>query len=376
MGDCKTEKKIGLIAHMGEDFIKSRLDFVLYLHKLGYNTFAIIPEDTYKGKILNAGIKVYFYKYIRSWRCFFYMVDTIVKFSIIIKKEKPDAIFTYKFFPNLIGIYIANKLKINKIIGTVAGLGFLEKHDRSLIINLIFRLYIYILNKATYIIIQNNDDKNLLNKYIIEKKLILINGSGVSKSTFSIQDDVYIRAKWGLKEDHRYFIFSSRIDNNKGLLELIKAFNNISKTVLNTGLIIIGWFDDIGIKEKVLKEIGNNNKIYFFGYQEDVRELIGISDCAVLLSYAEGLPRSLLDAMALAKPIITTDCKGCRETCMNGINGFLVKQADVKDTEEKLLQFLNLDDNMIKQMGKASYKLFNEKFEQSIVFKTIITNVL
>jgi glycosyltransferase involved in cell wall biosynthesis len=367
---------IGLIAHTGEDFIKSRLDFVLYLRKLGYDTFAIIPEDACKDEILVSGIKVYFYKYIRSWQCVFFMIDTMIKFSIIIKKKNPDMIFTYKFFPNIVGIYIASKLGIKKIIGTVAGLGFLDRQNQSILINIIFKVYVKILNKANYIIVQNSDDKNLLSKYIDKNKLVLTDGSGVNRLNF-VTNNIYSREKWRLKNKYKYFLFCTRIVKEKGVFELIDAFNNLSGKNLNIGLIIAGWVDDKKIESDMFKNIRNNNNIVYCGYQKDVKELISLSDCVILPSYyPEGVPRSLIEALALSKPVITTFHKGCRETCEHGVNGYLVKPKDVKDIEDKILQFINLDNSEIERMAKASYDLFNRKFEQNIIFKKIMDNIL
>jgi glycosyltransferase involved in cell wall biosynthesis len=369
-------KKIALIAHYGEDFITYRINFLYFLKNLDYDTFAIVPNDKFKSEIINLGIQTYFYNYKKSVMAIFYVISTFVLFKNILKKEKPDYIFTYKFFPNIIGIYASSKMKINKIIGTVAGLGFLEKYNKSLFIKLIFTIYFYILNKAHYIIVQNSDDKKIIGKYIDEAKLILVNGSGVNKLNFIVENETYLRSDYNLKDDYIYFLFCTRIVKEKGVFELIEAFNNISRTQPKTALLIAGWFDDKSIEKKILKIIKNNNRIIYFGYQKKVSALISLSDCVILPSYySEGVPRSLTESLALSKPIITTDHKGCKETCIDGENGFLVNIKDPKDIELKILKFINLDNDEKEKMSKASFKLFETKFEQNIVFKTIVNNV-
>ncbi|GHU16176.1 glycosyl transferase [Spirochaetia bacterium] len=347
------------------------------MRNLEYNVFALVPDDKSKDEILRTGIKTYFYKYEKSWKALFGIISNFFFFKNIFKKENPDMVFTYKFFPNLVGIYIAHIMKIKKIVGTVAGLGFLEKQNRSLFVNIIFKVYIYVLNKAQYIIVQNSEDKKLIGKYIDEKKLILTNGSGVNKSSFTVDASFYCRDNWDLKKECKYFLFCSRIVKDKGIFELITAFNEISKKELDVGLIIAGWFDDKTIESTILDEIKNSKNIFYVGYQKDVKELISLSDCIILPSYyPEGVPRSLTEALALSKPVITTDHRGCRETCEDGVNGFLIKVKDSKDIEEKILKFINLNNTEIQKMSKSSHDLFNRKFEQEIVFKTIMDNII
>jgi len=371
------QKKVMLIAHYGEDFLTYRYNFLRYLQKLGYSTVAVVPDDKFKVEIEKLGITAYFFTYKNSVLAMFYVISALIFFNKIIKKEKPDIIFTYKFFPNLIGIYAASMLKTEKIIATVAGLGFLDKHDRNPIIKIIFGIYIYILNKAHFVIVQNSDDKNIFAKNIDDKKLILVNGSGVNKLHFIVKDGIYSRTNFSLRNDFIYFLFCSRIVKEKGIFELLEAFNNISKTEFKTGLLIAGWFDDKSVEKKIINKIKLNNKIIYFGYQKDVRALISISDCVILPSYySEGIPRSLTESLALSKPIITTNHKGCRETCIDGENGFLVNVKDVKDIEVKMLKFIKLDDNEKLNMSKASFNLFMNKFEQDIVFNKIIEKAI
>lgn len=370
-------KKILLITNFGEDFFSYRVNFLHYLQKLGYDTIAVVPNDKFKTEIKKLGMQIYFYNYKQSILALFYVINNVILFKKILRKEKPSVIFTYKFFPNLIGIYVASKLKINKIICTIAGLGFLDKFDKSIIISVIFKIYIFVLNKANYIIVQNSDDKKIIEKYIDKTKLLLTNGSGVNRLNFIVEDGAYSRESFDLRENYIYFLFCSRIIKEKGIFELIEAFNYISKIETKIGLLIAGWFNDKKTEAKIFNKIKANDRILFFGYQKDVKALISLSDCIILPSYyGEGIPRSLIESLALSKPIITTNHKGCRETCIDGENGFLVNIKDINDIEEKMLKFIRLDDKKKQEMSRISYNLFEKKFEQSVVFKKITDSVL
>ena len=372
------KKKIAmLISHYGEDFLTYRINFLKYLENLGYDTVAVVSDDKFKTEIKNTGISAYFYKYNHSILAIFNIISAFLFFNKSIKKEKPDVVFTYKFFPNLIGLYAASKLKIKNIIGTVAGLGFLDKYNKNVIIKIIFLLYVHILKKANYIVVQNCDDKKIFEKFLNKEKIIITDGSGVNGAQFKFINQLYSRKNYNLEDDCIYFIFCSRIVKEKGIFELIEAFNKISIEELNIGLLIAGWFNNKIMEAKVLEKLKGNKKIIYFGYQKNVKALISLSDCVILPSYyAEGIPRTLTEALALSKPIITTNHKGCRETCIDGKNGFLVNIKDIKDLEEKMKKFILLSNEKKHEMGKVSSNLFENKFEQNIIFKKIVNNVL
>ena len=345
------KKKIILITSFGEDFLKSRINFLQYLKKLNFDTVSVVPDDRFKEKITDLYTdNIYFYKYKRSFLAVFYVVNVALLFKKIIKKENPDIIFTYKFFPNLVGIFIAKKLNVNKIVGTVAGLGFLDKYKKSPIVYIIFILYIFILDKANYIVVQNSDDRDILRKYIDINKIILTNGSGVDYKEVCKQTVAISKNDYNLCENNLYFLFYSRIVKEKGIYELIEAFSNISRKKSKIGLIIAGWFDDRKIEADIQKKINVNEKIFFMGYQENIEELISVSDCVILPSYyAEGIPRSLTEALAMSKPIITTNHRGCKETCINGVNGYLVDIKNVKNLEEKMMDYIVLSEKKRKK---------------------------
>jgi glycosyltransferase involved in cell wall biosynthesis len=172
------------------------------------------------------------------------------------------------------------------------------------------------------------------------------------------------------------FLFCSRIIKEKGIVELIEAFKIVESSNKNAKLIIAGWFDNKNIEKLVLDIIKNNKSISFIGYQKDVQKIILQCDCVVLPSYyPEGVPRSLTESLALSRPIITTNHKGCKETCEDGVNGFLVRPGDINDLKDKLLKFINLSEQEIESMKSSSLRLFNDKFEEGKVFKTITDKV-
>lgn len=368
------KKKIGLIAHYGEDYYKSRVDFLNYLEENNMDCISFVPNDHYKEKIEKLGNKVYYYKYSRSWRFIFSSIKVYRLFVKTLRAEKPDVLFTYKFFPNCVGILAAKKAKIEKIAATVAGIGFLEKRDQSFMIKMVFLLYMWILDKANLVIAQNHEDKVLLEKHLRSARVIMTNGSGVNVDNLVLHDYDSFLTDNGLNKEKKYISFCSRILKEKGILELINAFNAVSKNrTYKYDLIIAGWFDEKGLEERVMDLSRDNPKIHILGYQKNVANILEISEVFVLPSYyPEGVPRSLIEATSMGRVIITTDHKGCRETCIDGYNGFLVEPKSPESLISKLNRLALLDTSEIETLKENSRKLFFDKFDRNVVFKAIM----
>ena len=233
-----------------------------------------------------------------------------------------------------------------------------------------------ILKRADFIVVQNSDDQLLLQKFVQPEKIILTNGSGVNRDKFT-QLETPDRSKWEMTADKKYFLFCSRIVKEKGILELVDAFKNLKDKYPEAVLLIAGWFDSKGIEKEVLSRIEGTPSIKYIGYQKNVKEIVQLSNCVVLPSYyPEGVPRSLTESLALSRPIITTNHKGCKETCIDTVNGYLVEPGSVTDLQQKLELFLTLTDEQVKSMQQNSLDLFNDKFEQGQVFKTIADKIL
>ena len=125
------------------------------------------------------------------------------------------------------------------------------------------------------------------------------------------------------------------------------------------------------IKKEVLLEWMEDNQIKYFGFVNDIRETIAKSDCIVLPSYREGMPRVVLEAMSMEKPVIVTDVAGCRETVEDSINGFLVELKSVNSLEKAMLKFLNLSNERRIEMGrkgrlKAEKEFNSEKISHEL----------
>jgi len=197
----------------------------------------------------------------------------------------------------------------------------------------------------------------------------IINGSGIDL-------DFYSPLAFPKKKIANSFIFVGRMLKDKGIYELIASAKRIKQQYPETTFRLIGGVDDnpncIPI-EKIYQAV-NEGIIEYIGTTRDVRSYLASSEVFVLPSYREGTPRAVLEAMAMAMPIITTDVPGCRETVEDGVNGFLVESKNV-DSLFKAMEMFILDRSLVTNMSIESLKVASEKYDVHKVNQSIIAEL-
>ena len=231
------------------------------------------------------------------------------------------------------------------------------------IISFFYRLS---LSNSEKILVYNPDITELFVKKKLIKntdKVILVNGSGVDV-------DYYYQATF---PERINFLLIARLLNDKGINEYYEAARQIKSKHKEILFDLVGFIDinnPTAISPEQLEKWTGEGVINFLGKKEDVRKDIENSSVYVLPSYHEGIPRSVLEAMSMGRPIITTDTYGCRETVEEGVNGFLVPIKDSKKLANAMEKFI-LEPNLVKKMGRKSRDLAVEKFSTSYINKTI-----
>lgn len=279
------------------------------------------------------------------------------------KEIKPDIILHYTHKPNIFGGCAAGKLGI-KSLAVVTGLGY--PFLRNGWLKKIFeRLYRFSGQYHQKVIFENEDDLN----YFIKEKIIpkdkgqAILGCGVDTKMYMPYPNGHVKEK-------QVFTFIGRLLYDKGIVEFIEAAKEISTLESQVEFWIVGELDkgnpSMIDKSKLLEWIDEGHIVYH-GFVKDVRPLIAKSDCVVLPSYREGMPRIILEAMSMAKPVITTDTAGCRQTVEDGENGFLVKIKDAKDLQNKMRNFLKLPHGEKHEMGMKGRQMAEVKFDSEMI---------
>ena len=285
----------------------------------------------------------------------------------IIKKERPDNIFSFTLKPNLFCGLISYIYQFS-FFPTISGLG--TDYNRGGFFFYIIKLLIKISFKNSKKIFTHNIyEKFLLIKLgLNKKKIIQVNGSGIDFKKFK-------KLKFLKKLPNNNFLYLGRLIADKGVNELLDAFKILEKKIhCKITLAVIIDNDNVSSMDlKVLKTKIPIKNILVKTNVKDVKKLIKSHDCLVLPSYSEGMSRAIMEAAALGRPIICSNIFGCKEMVINGFNGFLVVPRSVKSLYNALLKFSNLSFKDKTKFGSNSRLLLKKNgFDQ----KGVITKYI
>jgi glycosyltransferase involved in cell wall biosynthesis len=357
------KKKVLIFTNQFEDFVKSRFEFMNFLisHDIACDVFHPKHIDQIKKNSFN----LFTYSYFRNYFMIFNIPNVILKLRGL-SKNNYNIIYSIKIFPNLVtGLYKFLFNKNQKIIALIAGRGLFQNIDKNFVIYLIFKFYVKVLKQFDEIIVQNYRDKLFFEKYL-KRDVILVNGSGykINPNINEIIESSAIKNFKCINNNTIIFSFPTRIVKSKGIIELIEAFNDPTINS-NATLLISGWLDQKSLKQYFKKHINNKN-IFFVG-NNDIEQIMNISDCIILPStYGEGVPRVLIEGLAHSKPIITSSTQGCEDTFDN--NGFKLTEVSKLSIVNAVNNFCLLTDFELSNMKANSLSLFNKKFHSDIIF--------
>lgn len=361
--------KIIIIGTVASSFYGFRADLIKALVELNHEVYAFTSE--YKkgdlSKIRALGATPILYRLRRGGLNPFSDIKALYDLFKKIKKINPDLVFSFASKAIIFGTIASKIAHVPKITGMLEGLGytFTPQPDgldiRTKTIKLVqIALYKTALPLLDNIIFLNPDDpKDLLEKYKINVRNIdVLGGIGVDLKEYHFQPHSF-------NTNGINFLFIGRLLKEKGIYELIRAAELVQIKYPETTFTVLGEIDSSNLGALTQKELNNLIKtgiINYPGHVEDVRKWIASSHVFVLPSYREGVPRSIQEAMAIGRAIITTDVPGCRETVVDGINGFLVEKWNPKALAEKMTYFIE-NPEKIEQMGIESYKMAQENFD-------------
>ncbi|MEP0944411.1 MAG: glycosyltransferase family 4 protein [Rhizobiaceae bacterium] len=291
---------------------------------------------------------------------------TLIQIAKILFTEKPDLLHNVAVKPVLYGSVAGFVFRIPKVINTLAGLGFLYISKKSAVklIRGVFQFFLVKLsNRRNFrLVVQNRDDERyFLDAGVQQSNISTILGSGVDVTRFYPSDEP--RSK-------PVAVCVARMLVDKGILELVEAARRLSKRGGNLSVRLVGGLDEnpTSIRQSDIDSWLSEGIIEYAGHSNDIAGEYARSHIAVLPSYREGLPKSLLEAAASGKPMIATDVPGCREICINGETGLLVPARDSEALEEAL-EKLAKEPALRRKFGSAARilvesKLSSEKIDE------------
>ncbi len=288
------------------------------------------------------------------------------------REQQPDIVHHFTIKPVIYGSIAARMARIPKIVNTVTGLGYVFTDEKiTWLRRLVVGLYRISLKCADFTFFQNQDDLDFfLSRGLVKKsRTALLPGSGVDCEHFSPMPGPN-----PLEKSQPTFLMVSRLLKDKGIYEFVEAARLVKEHHPKARFQLLGRRDVRNpnvVPESDLRSWDNQGLVSWSGEVSDVRPMMEKSDVVVLPSYREGIPRALLEAAAMAKPIITTDAVGCREVVDDEINGLLVPVKDAPALARAMERMIN-DPEMRKRMGKVGRKKVELEFDEKIVIQKIL----
>jgi galacturonosyltransferase len=275
------------------------------------------------------------------------------KYRKILKKEKPDLVITYTIKPDVYGGLACRRLGI-PYAENITGLGTAFQ-NKGLLRTIVTILYRVGLKKAKVVFFENE-------KIVSDEKTCLLMGAGVNLERYHVEDYP--------KGDITKFLFMGRVMKEKGIDELFTAMRRLQKDGIKCSLDVLGYYEEDYKAE--IKQYEDEGWLHYHGYQLDVRPFIEQSHCFVLPSWHEGMANTNLECAASARPIITTNICGCKESVIDGKTGYLCEKKNSDSLYEKMKCFCYCPFEDRKQMGIEGRKHIEANFDKiEVVRKTI-----
>lgn len=366
-------KTVIILAGYAPSLINFRLHLLLEFQKRGYDVITCAPQNMDWVIEKLATLDISFYSFPLNPATINPLQDLafIKKFTSFLKEKKPEIFFAYTIKPVIYGSIAAKLAGVPKIFSFITGLGytFEKKTTKQKLISPISAfLYSIALRANKTVFFQNPDDVAVFReKKILAKnsQVKITNGSGVDLEHFRFDLNIPIKP---------VFLLIARILKSKGILEYIEAARIVKQKYPTAEFHLVGYFykSPDAIDKKVIDRAHAEGTIIYKGETNDVRPFLKNCSVYVLPSYREGTPRTVLEAMAIGRPVITTNVPGCKETVIDGENGFLIEVKNPDSIARAMTKFIE-NPELILKMGKRSREIAEQRYDVHRVNDTILS---
>ncbi|MEF8721765.1 MAG: glycosyltransferase family 4 protein [Candidatus Accumulibacter meliphilus] len=354
--------KVVIALNTAWNLVNFRSGLIRALVSEGYDVVAIAPFDEYAHRLSNLGCRyislhmdnkgtnpgrdlLLFYRFLR-----------------LFQKERPDVYLGFTVKPNVYGSFAALALGI-PTINNIAGLGSVFI-DNGWLARLVRALYKVSLSRSAVVFFQNMEDRQMFvaGRLVNGDVADILPGSGIDLTSF-----VPVPLFGGSPVR---FLLIARMLWDKGVGEFVEAARILKQRGVDAELCLLGFLDvnnPTAISRSQIGEWVSEGVVRYLGVSDNVRDEIAKVDVVVLPSYREGTPRTLLEAAAMGRPIVTTDAVGCREVVDDGINGYLCLPKNAIDLAEKLAMMAALSPSARETMGLRGREKVERQFDEKIV---------
>lgn len=358
--------RIAIIANSSWYLYNFRLNLMQTLMAAGHEVVAVGPPDDYVGKLVAAGVRHRAIPLAGASVNPLRELTTVWALHRLFRSEGIEAVLSYTPKGN---IYAAMAAAMNGLptVPNVSGLGrvFIRRSPLTWVVTQLYRLTF---GRATRVFFQNQDDLDLFvgMGLVGAGKAERLPGSGVDLARFASAGQGGAAGRGNFA-----FLLVARLLWDKGVGEYVEAARKVRRQYPAAEFRLLGFLDvqnPSAIPRAQVAAWVAEGVVNYLGSTDDVLPYLHAADCVVLpSSYREGVPRTLLEAAAMAKPLITTDAPGCRDTVDDGVTGFLCRLRDADDLASKMLRMIEMDRDDFVSMGRRGREKMVREFDERVV---------
>ncbi|MEM7610294.1 MAG: glycosyltransferase family 4 protein [Pseudomonadota bacterium] len=363
------------VSHTSTYFLSHRIELAQAARDAGYEVHVCTPNDSPAiDEIRNAGFPVHEVNLTRTTRGPTAELSALFALVRLMRRLQPDLVHSIALKTSIFAVLAVRIARIKKVICTIAGLGYLfveGSRKNALFVGLLCSvLSVVYRTKSLHVIFQNEADRDLFvsRKILPVKKCSVIPGSGVDQTFYCAP----ALKPWTLP----VVMHASRMLYSKGVQEFLDAAQILCQAGIKARFVLAGGLDlqnPDGVPKSVLMQWVSSGAIEWWGHQEDMVKTIKQSDIMVLATnYREGVPKILIEAASMRRPIVTTDAPGCRDIVRHGRNGYLVPKKDAESLASAIKNLIEQPQLAI-SFGEAGHRLVEERFAMPIILSATLS---
>lgn len=361
-------KVVGISSNTAWSLYNFRSGLIRALLERNYRVVALAPEDEFCERLASLGCEVVYLPMDKKGTHPLRDLGTLKNYRSLYRRLRVDVALHYTIKPVIYGSLAARSLGI-PYINTITGLGtaFIRDTWLTRVVESLYRVSQRWPEKVFFL---NQDDLGLFLKRRLVRLRIAeyLPGEGIDLARFRDSP---------LPEGNApVFLLIARMLWDKGVGEFVAAVRRVRQRYPDARFQLLGFIgveNQTAIPKNTVESWVQEGVVEYLGSTDDVRSFIEAADCVVLPSYREGTPRSLLEAAAMGRPIITTDVVGCREVVDDGINGLLCHPRDAVDLAEKMERMITLSPQVRAEMGRRGRDKVEREFDEQTVIQRYLT---
>jgi len=363
----QARRTIVLSINTSWNIVNFRSNLIVRLQREGYDVVALAPRDAHSDALVAMGVRYFPVDIDSKGLSPVHDLKLAAHYYRILKALRPVAFLGWTIKPNVYGSLAAHALGI-PVINNISGLGtaFIKI---GLLTRIVRMLYRTALARSSTVFFQNRHDRDLFvaQRLVRAPRTALLPGSGIDLAQFVPETFVPERASEAATP---VFLMVARLLRDKGVVEFADAARIVRQTRPDVAFELLGFLDvqnRTAIDRDTVEGWEREGRLRYLGEAADVRPYLARATAVVLPSYREGMPRSLLEAAAMGRPLIATDVPGCTEIARAGENAFLCAPRDAQSLADAMLALLALDVDARAAMGQRSREIAEREFDVSVV---------